>query len=163
MMSGVLLTPEIQQFVREQRLGFVATVRRDGTPNVSPKGTTTVWDKSHLMFADIVSPQTTENLYGNPHVEINVVDPIIRKGYRFRGTAVVHRAGADFERGIELLKEGGSTTPRERICSIVVIAVTDINPLVSPAYDLGSSEAEITGQWLAHFLALHGGQRQPAE
>jgi len=26
-------------FVEEQRLGFVATVRPDGTPNLSPKGT----------------------------------------------------------------------------------------------------------------------------
>ncbi len=115
------------------------------------------------MFADIVSPQTTENLLGNPHVEINVVDPIVRKGYRFRGTAVVHRAGEGFEQGIELLKDAGSTTPRERICSIVVVAVTEINPLVSPAYDLDVSEDQITRQWLAHFLALHGGQRQPVE
>jgi predicted pyridoxine 5'-phosphate oxidase superfamily flavin-nucleotide-binding protein len=62
-----ILTPEIQRFVREQRLGFVATVGGDGRPNLSPKGTTTVWDDGHLMFADIASPQTVANLAVNPH------------------------------------------------------------------------------------------------
>ena len=39
------------------------------------------------MFADLASPGTIEDLATNPHVEINVVDPILRKGYRFKGTA----------------------------------------------------------------------------
>jgi len=41
--------------VTEQRLGFVATVCPDGTPNLSPKGTTAVWDDDHIVFADIRS------------------------------------------------------------------------------------------------------------
>jgi predicted pyridoxine 5'-phosphate oxidase superfamily flavin-nucleotide-binding protein len=51
--------------VLEQSLGFVATVTPDGRPNLSPKGTTTVWDEHHLMFADIASPGTVENLASN--------------------------------------------------------------------------------------------------
>ena len=47
------LTDDMKRVVLEQRLGFVATVCSDGTPNVSPKGTTTVWDDRHLVFADI--------------------------------------------------------------------------------------------------------------
>ena len=43
------------------------------------------------MFADIASPQTIRNLLVNPHVEINVVDPIVCKGWRFRGTGTVYR------------------------------------------------------------------------
>jgi predicted pyridoxine 5'-phosphate oxidase superfamily flavin-nucleotide-binding protein len=39
--------------VLEQRLAFAATVCPDGTPNLSPKGMTTVWDGTHLAFADI--------------------------------------------------------------------------------------------------------------
>jgi uncharacterized protein len=34
------LTEDMQRVVREQSLGFVATVRPDGTPALSPKGTT---------------------------------------------------------------------------------------------------------------------------
>ena len=107
-----MLSADVQQFVLDQRLGFVATVRPDGSPNLSPKGTTIVWDDDHLMFADIASPQTVENLRLDPRVEINVVDPIVRKGYRFRGTGVVHRDGPDYERGLQLLRDRGSMTPR---------------------------------------------------
>ena len=36
------LTEDMQRVVLEQKLGFAATVCPDGTPNLSPKGTTTV-------------------------------------------------------------------------------------------------------------------------
>ncbi|MGH9096861.1 MAG: pyridoxamine 5'-phosphate oxidase family protein, partial [Acidimicrobiales bacterium] len=39
----------MQRLVQEQGLGFVATVRPDGTPALSPKGTTSVWDDDHLV------------------------------------------------------------------------------------------------------------------
>ncbi len=78
-MMGIL-TNDMRRVVEEQRLGFVATVCPDGTPNLSPKGTTAVWDDDHLVFADIRSPQTVANLHRNPVLEINVVDPFVRKG-----------------------------------------------------------------------------------
>ena len=53
-----ILTEDMKRVVREQRLGFCATVCGDGSPNLSPKGTTHVWDDDHLFFADIRSPQT---------------------------------------------------------------------------------------------------------
>jgi hypothetical protein len=43
------------------------------------------------MFADIARPQTIENLRVTPQVEIDVDDPIIRKGYRFSGTCFRER------------------------------------------------------------------------
>ena len=73
----------------EQSLGFVATVCPDGTANVSPKGTLTVWDDEHLVFLHVHSPGTVTNLAANPSVEVNVVDPLVRKGYRFKGEAEV--------------------------------------------------------------------------
>jgi hypothetical protein len=51
-----ILTADMKRVVEEQRLGFFATVCADGTPNVSPKGTTAVWDDDHLVFANIRSP-----------------------------------------------------------------------------------------------------------
>src|SRR4029077_1751472 len=92
-----VLDEDMKRMVSRQRLGFVATVCPDGTPNLSPKGTTMVWDDDHLMFADIRSPRTVSNLRLNPAVEINVVDPILRKGYRFKGTATVLSEGELFE------------------------------------------------------------------
>ena len=86
-----ILTDDMKRIVREQRLGYVATVCPDGTPNLSPKGTTAVWDDDHLVFADIRSPQSVQNIEHNRSVEVNVVDPLVRKGYRFKGQGVVHR------------------------------------------------------------------------
>ena len=149
------LSPDMQRVVLEQRLGFVATVTRDGTPNVSPKGTTTVWDEHHLMFADIASPGTVENLASNPNVEINVVDPIVRKGYRFKGTATAYTSGVMFDRGLVRLRELGSTIKRQRVRSIVVVEITDAAPLVSPAYDDGASEETVSDRWLRHHTGLH--------
>src|SRR6476661_8464915 len=66
-----LLTDEMKRVVEKQRLGFVATVCADGTPNLSPKGTLRVLDDDHLMFADIRSPGTVANLRTNPSIEVN--------------------------------------------------------------------------------------------
>ena len=76
-----ILPEEMRRVVREQRLGFVATVGPNGTPNLSPKGTLTVWDDDHLVFADISSSRTVENLRHNAAIEINVVEALARKGY----------------------------------------------------------------------------------
>jgi predicted pyridoxine 5'-phosphate oxidase superfamily flavin-nucleotide-binding protein len=149
------MTDDMQRVVLEQSLGFVATVTPDGRPNLSPKGTTTVLDDEHLAFADVVSPGTVENLRANPHVEVNVVDPIVRKGYRFRGTAVVHTGGEEFDAALAGMRARGVATARERIRSIVVIAVDDAAPLVSPAYDTGANEDDVIDRWLAHHTALH--------
>ena len=50
-----ILNDDMKRVVREQRMGFIATVCPDGSPNLSPKGTTSVWDDDHLLFADLAS------------------------------------------------------------------------------------------------------------
>jgi predicted pyridoxine 5'-phosphate oxidase superfamily flavin-nucleotide-binding protein len=152
----VKLSAEMQQVVLGQRLAFVATVTADGRPNVSPKGTTTVWDEERLMFADLASPGTVANLAASPHVEVNVVDPILRKGFRFKGLGSVYTSGEMFERGLEILRQRGSSATRERVRSIVVIDVTSAAALISPAYDDGTSEDVVVARWLRHYRELHG-------
>src|SRR6266567_3590679 len=95
-----ILSGDMKRVVREQALGFVATVCPDGTPNLSPKGTTAVLDDDHLVFLDICSPGTVRNLLQRPAVEANVVDPAVRKGYRFKGTAAVLSQGPEFEQAV---------------------------------------------------------------
>jgi predicted pyridoxine 5'-phosphate oxidase superfamily flavin-nucleotide-binding protein len=152
------LTQDMQRVVLEQSLGFVATVTPDGRPNLSPKGTTTVFDAQHLMFADVASPGTVANLATNPYVEVNVVDPIVRKGYRFKGEGIAYTSGDMFDQGVAVLRSRGSTTAVERIHSIVVIEVTDAAPLFSPAYDTGATEDELAERWLRHHTELHRAQ-----
>jgi uncharacterized protein len=141
--TGPVLDADMRRVIDEQRLGFVATVCPDGTPNLSPKGTTAVWDDDHLVFAHLYSAQTVANIEGgHPVVEVNVVDPILRKGYRFKGPAVVHRDGDVFEAGCRFFHERSGMEP-SRIQAVVVITVERATPVISPAYDDGSSEAEV--------------------
>ena len=145
------LTAEACRVVEDQRLGFVATVNTDGTPNLSPKGTIAVLDEDRLVFADIRSPRTVENLRHNPAVEINVVDPFSRKGYRFRGRATVLDDGPGFAEMLAFYRARGSTNP---MGSIVIVDVERAEPILSPSYDQGLSEPEIQDRWRSHFAGL---------
>lgn len=139
----------MQRVIGEQRLGYVASVCPDGTPNLSPKGTIAVWDSQHLVFAHLHSHQTVENVETtNSVVEINVVDPILRKGYRFKGTATVHRNGSVYEAGLRFYRERSGLDP-QRIKAIVVIDVSHATALTSPAYDDGTSEQVVEQRSLA--------------
>lgn len=152
-----ILTEDMKRVVREQRLGFYATVCEDGSPNLSPKGTTYVLDDDHLFFADIRSPQTVANIRRGSLVEVNVVDPLVRKGYRFKGPGEIHDRGTDrYAEGIARLREAGSTL-LERVRAIVVIEVREARELVSPAYDDGTlTEADVIRRFRARFTSLHG-------
>jgi predicted pyridoxine 5'-phosphate oxidase superfamily flavin-nucleotide-binding protein len=139
-----VLTADMKRVVDEQRLGFVATICPDGTPNLSPKGTTAVWDDDHLVFANIRSPGTLANLRQNANVEINVVDPFARKGYRFKGVASVLESGSLYDRAIAFYKERGSVSV---IREIVMVRIRSAKPIDSPAYDLGLTEDEVRAKW----------------
>lgn len=156
-----MLTDDMKRLVREQVLGFHATVCEDGSPNLSPKGTTRVWDDDRLFFADICSPQTVANIRRGSLVEVNVVDPFVRKGYRFKGPAVIHERGTDgFAEGLERLRSQGSTLSADRVKEIVVIEVQQARPLVSPAYDDGTTtELDLLRTYQAHFARLHASTR----
>lgn len=140
-----VLTDDMKRVVRSQRLGYVATVSAQGRPNVSPKGSVTIWDDDHLVFADIESPHTIRNLETNSNVEVNVVDPGVRKGYRFSGTASVLRAGDQYWRILDHYKTEGADVRRVR--AIVLIDVHAAAPLVSPCYTTGLTEDEVRALW----------------
>ena len=149
------LTEDMKRMVEEQRLGFAATVCPDGTPNLSPKGTTAVWDNDRLVFADIRSPRTVENLRNNPAIEVNVVDPILRKGYRFKGTGAVLTEGDRFDEAVEFYRERGAEYP---IRSVGVVAVARSWPLIAPPYDWGETVAEGRARGGRHHEAIGRGE-----
>jgi predicted pyridoxine 5'-phosphate oxidase superfamily flavin-nucleotide-binding protein len=153
-----LLTPDMKRVVAEQRLGFVATVCPDGTPNLSPKGTTAVWDDDHLVFANIRSPGTLANLRSNAHVEVNVVDPFVRKGYRFKGVASILESGPLYDQATAFYaKRGVSSAIRE----IVLVRIESAQAIDSPVYDLGLSEGEVRARWERYWQSLRAGATAP--
>jgi predicted pyridoxine 5'-phosphate oxidase superfamily flavin-nucleotide-binding protein len=142
---------DMRRVVEEQRLGYAATVCPDATPNLSPKGTTAVWDDDHLVFADIRSPRTVENLRHNPAIELNVVDPFSRKGYRFKGTGTAFTEGPLFDEVLASYRRRGVAN---EIRAIVLVEVERAMALTSPAYDLGESEEKVRERWERHHEAL---------
>jgi hypothetical protein len=126
------ITTDMQAVITQAILSFVATVNEDGTPNLSPKASLTVRNGT-LYFADIASPRTIINLRNNPAVEINVVDIFQRRGYRFKGRALIlppgdgeHSTIADWIR----LTNG----PEYPVDHVVKIEIAAILPLLSPAH-----------------------------
>lgn len=148
------LNEEMKRVVSEQKLGFVATVDADGTPNLSPKGTCLVLDDEHIVFGEIRSPNTVRNLAERPAMEINFVDPFARKGFRAKGQArFIARGTVEFEALIPRFDDWGDLSTR--INGIVMLNIERALPLISPAYDMGATETELRESWWAHFAGLN--------
>ena len=146
-----VLTDEMRSLVDRQRLGYVATVTPDGEPNLSPKGTTAVWDEDRLVFADIASPRTIKNLQRNAALEVNVVDPLTRKGFRFKGTGEVVKEGRLFDDVVAFYRARGV---KGTIRHVVLVHVTQAVPLISPAYDSGATEAQVRASWEEYWRSV---------
>ncbi len=146
-----MITQEIKDFLDLQKLGYVATVTSDGKPNISPKGTIIGWTSDSLAFADIRSPDTIKNLQSNPDVEINVIDPLLRKGYLFQGQAQIVNDSSVYEKILKTFRSKGVKSP---INAIVLVNVSSVSEVTSPLYDLGISEDEIKSKWKKHFENL---------
>ena len=142
------MSRQIREFLDSQKLGYVATVSPDNSPNISPKGTIIGWDHDTLVFADIRSPDTMRNLMYNPYVEINVIDPLLRKGFLFRGKSKILRTGEVYEKIIAHYRQKGI---QSCINAVVLVEVTDVKTVTSPLYDLGITEDEMKSKWKNHF------------
>lgn len=139
------LDQDMRSVIQAAHLCFAATVTPDNRPNVSPKGTIRVWDDDNLFFLDIASPKTRANLEQNPWIELNVVDQISRRGYRFLGVASLHRGDEVYgEATRRVFAEEGATYPVE---AVVLISVERAEPLISPGYWTVTDEAAMRAMW----------------
>lgn len=146
-----VISSEIKNFLNSQKLGYVATVSSDGKPNISPKGTIISWTSDLLAFANIRSPDTMSNLKINSAMEINVIDPLSRKGYLFIGTGKIIKDSPLFDEIVTYYRNSGIQSP---INSVVLVTVSSVSEVTSPLYDLGKSESEIKLRWKKYFNDL---------
>jgi hypothetical protein len=86
----------------------------------------------------------------------NVVDPFLRKGYRFKGVASILESGALYEKAIAFYEARGS--PVKAIREVVLLRIQSAGPIDSPAYDLGLTEDEVRARWERHFEDLRAGR-----
>jgi hypothetical protein len=146
------ITADMEAIIKQAVLSFVATVNEDGTPSVSPKASLTVVS-GVLYFVDIASPRTILNLRLNPGVEINVVDIFQRRGYRFKGRALILPSNED-EFLVVANWVRAANGPEYPVNHVVKIETTSITPLLSPAHifaDPPRSQNEIRNTYFQRY------------
>ena len=124
----VTLTPDMRAVIQAAHLCFAATVSPEGMPNLSPKGSIRVWDDQHLFFLDIASPGTRANLQARPWMELNVVDQLSRRGYRFFGPVTVHVGDAVFEDAMRRVHSEEQPYPGAAVILLALERVAALRP-----------------------------------
>ena len=85
------------------------------------------------------------NVATNPAIDINVVDPIARRGWRLQGVATVHTSGPVFDDVIRhFVPLGRASAARAKAAVIIDVEAAEL--LLSPAYDDGSTEDQIAAR-----------------
>jgi predicted pyridoxine 5'-phosphate oxidase superfamily flavin-nucleotide-binding protein len=146
-----IVTDDMRSIVDSAKLAFVATVCEDGSPNLSPKGSLRVYDDNHLTFIHQASPTTVANLRRDPRLEVNVVDFLLGRGYRFKGRAELRGEGDPVYEWARqwLLDTHGPDYPCHEA---VLINVERALAVVSPAYTFGhESEDNLRQAWSATY------------
>jgi predicted pyridoxine 5'-phosphate oxidase superfamily flavin-nucleotide-binding protein len=138
----------MRAIIASAKLSFVATASPDGSPSLSPKGSLRVLDETHLAFANIASPQTVENLRRDDRIEVNCVDLLRRRGYRFTGTVRIVSSTADPVHGWMAKWLLDTHGPTLTATDVIVVSVDRAQAVRSPAYTvLGAEEDTLLTTW----------------
>jgi len=108
---------------------LVATVSKDGLPNVGYKGSVMVFDDESLAYWERTLQGTSENVEANPNVMILFRDPATRAAWRFVGQATVHKEGPLWEQVMARTVPAELERDPERKGHAVIIKVDKVLPL----------------------------------
>lgn len=148
-----MLTPEMQTLIVNHPAGMVATIDLAGAPAVSPKATFVVLDPEAIAFGNIRSPGTVANLLARPMVEVCFIDVLTRRAVRAAGSAeIIAKAEADQTLLAAFEASWGPYLPM--MSDFVRIKVDRAELVLSPAYDIGLTEAELRKTNLEKLQAL---------
>lgn len=134
-----MLTEDVLTSIEESVLCWLATVDVHGTPNVSPKEMFVAYgkgnQKTHILIANIASPNSVANIRANPAVCLSFVHVFKQKGYKLQGNArILNKDDDSFsEKHQSLYALTGDDFPFQRIIEIEVLKV---NPILAPRYKL---------------------------
>jgi hypothetical protein len=98
-----ILTQDIKDLIETNRIAYVATVDKNGAPNVSPKSTFSIMDDQSFVFAEIMSTRTRQNLLNNPKIALYFYSAEKNVGCQIKGNAEMLNSGALFEEMSEAL------------------------------------------------------------
>jgi hypothetical protein len=110
---------------------WVATVGPDGAPNVSIKGSGSLLDDDRLVFADLYSRETFENLARDPRVAVGVHDYARKVAMEVKGHAEIVDHGDlvdDMKRRLAAVGEKWKLPPVKHVVIVTVDSVVDLWP-----------------------------------
>ncbi|MDR5781644.1 pyridoxamine 5'-phosphate oxidase family protein [Caballeronia sp. LZ065] len=130
-----MLNDTISMAMKKSVLCWLATVDRDGYPNVSPKEIFCPHGRDELLIANIASPKSASNIRLHAAVCVSFVDPFVQKGFKLTGNA---RLMLNSEHGFDALAAplAKLAGPRFAFASLFQIALTSVEPILAPSYRL---------------------------
>lgn len=152
------LTEPMKRLIENYSAGSVGTTCEDGSPAVSPKATFVVVDEGYIAFGNIRSPGTVANIRRRPDVEVVFLDVLTRRAVRVRGEAeIVEKSSAAGARLRPAFEEHWAPYV-ERMQEFVGISITRAELILSPAYDIGHTAADLGRDNLARLTEIAGRQ-----
>ncbi len=126
---------DLEKYVAQSVLCWLATASAAGEPNVSPKEIFLLHADGTLLIANIASPGSLRNIQENPAVCVSFLDVLVQKGLQLKGTAsVVSEEDDEFAELSEgLIALTGGKFPFR---SIFRISPERSKPIISPRYRL---------------------------
>jgi len=119
----------MRRLVADHGVSRVVTQDLDGTRHSTPRASLMPWDGDRLAFVEVSDGRTLANLRRSPRVEVDVVDPLRGRGYRFTGDARVLTDGLLFE---IVCKNQVDAELRPFVEAVVIVDVRFATSLVAP-------------------------------
>jgi predicted pyridoxine 5'-phosphate oxidase superfamily flavin-nucleotide-binding protein len=123
------MSDEVVKFVRNNRPALLATVSPEGMPNVAPKGSLTVLDEEHLVYADLVEGRTSRNILARPDVSVVVLDRN-GSGYQIKGRGTRDKTGSAYSYLCEAAPS--LRIPLPPPSTVMVIEVSEVDRIDPP-------------------------------
>ncbi len=95
----MVLTEEMMDTI-EKNLVFVATVSKEGVPNVVPIGFARPLDEKTILIADNYMNKTIKNLEDNHKISL-IVQDAKSLPYQFKGTVKIFKSGEYFDQVVD--------------------------------------------------------------
>ena len=121
---------QIKDFFEQVPVMALATVDKEGIPNVSAIASKKIVNESTIITIDTFHDKTLRNIKQNPHVSIAMWKD--SEGYQIKGIAKHYTKGEIFEAGKNWILK---LKPQKIVKGVIEITVTDVFYL-TPDYDL---------------------------
>ena len=108
---------------------LVATVSKDGVPNMGYKGSVMVFTDDSLAFWERTRQGTASNLEENPNVMVLFRDPPTRAAWRFVGKATVYKEGPLWDQVMARTVKAELDRDPERKGYAVIVKVDKVLPV----------------------------------